>query len=158
MNIKQNEETESSSKSRRKTIVDPDKFIPAESCKEMKKQFNASRAWKAFADIYQNGIYWKPVLVEKQNGVCPVCGRKLTNRDVLVGSSIHHLSYKFQCVQKNTDAILVPYITSNSQEPVFKKTPNCAICKYKDHDSYAKCKSYLLLFHRDCHSIVHDKK
>lgn len=146
---------DSTSKSPRIPIVDPQIFQPRESCSDMKKRFNASQGWKAFADIYLNGLFWKPILHEKQKGICPVCGDALTKDDVLYGSSIHHLSYKLECSQKNS--ILVPYVGSSPDKVSLKTVPNCAVCKYKTPNAFLVCKNSLALFHRECHCIVHDK-
>lgn len=151
----ENKDTEPASKSPRIPIIDPKVFQPKESCLDMKKRFNSSPGWKAFADIFMNGIFWKPDLYEKQNGICPVCGEAFTKADMLCGSSIHHLDYTIECSQK--DSILVPYISSSPEKVLFKMVKNCAVCKYKSPNSYLKCKNSLALFHRECHCIVHDK-
>lgn len=132
-----------------------DNFTPEHSTDEMHEKYESRgllRKWKDFLDCGKNTALRNAVF-ESQNHICPKCGKTISS--IGVGCVAHHLTYDNACSYQ-ADKIIQPTPTRYRPYRTLSLC-DCSACSRENAEGFKKCKASIVLMHKSCHAIVHDK-
>lgn len=115
--------------------------VPVNSRATIANRRGNSLEWRAFGEHIAKNGHVLATLIERQEGVCPVCGGELGE-----GAVVHHVDYDHECG--------LALMGTRWTKPGTRVQPDCERCHVECPELFEECVSRLRAVHRSCNFLI----